>query len=67
MGAYRNNGRGGFTELTNPPFANPLTRDQAGIAGMVQNSGHRMLLAGLCNYEEGRTEWRTTWVRAVRL
>jgi len=56
MAAYRNNGRGGFTELTNQPFANPLLRDQTGIVGMFQSAGHRILLAGSCNYEDGMTE-----------
>jgi hypothetical protein len=56
MAAYRNNGRGGFTEVTNQLDPNPQTRDQAGIAGMVQGSGQRLLLAGSCNYEDGMTE-----------
>jgi hypothetical protein len=56
MAAYRNDGRGGFTELTTPAFAKPLTRDQSGIAGIIQSSGRRILLSGSSNYEDGMTE-----------
>jgi hypothetical protein len=54
IGAFRNNGRGGFEPLKRQPFNAPVDRDQTTVIG-IQGASRRILVAGSCNYEDGRT------------
>jgi len=48
---FRNNGKGGFERLNQPPWTATATRDQSGIVGW----GPGTVLVGSGNYEDGRT------------
>ena len=50
---YRNDGRGGFKQLTGTLFDMPVTRDQTGILWWKRDGGQGVLLAGAANYEDG--------------
>jgi hypothetical protein len=47
---FHNDGKGGFTPMTNGAFARPLGRDTAGLAAWGA-----ALIAGSANYEDGST------------
>ncbi|MBI4664294.1 MAG: VCBS repeat-containing protein [Verrucomicrobia bacterium] len=50
LAAFRNNGDGKFTRVTEPFINRPAVRDQTAILGFGSN-----LVAGSANYEDGRT------------
>jgi hypothetical protein len=52
LAAWRNDGKGQFSPLAQPPFTAPVTRDQTTVVGYPKSSGHR-LLVGSANYEDG--------------
>jgi enediyne biosynthesis protein E4 len=56
LAVYRNNQRGGFTRLAEPPFDRPVTRDQTTVLGWPRPGGQPALLVGSANYEDGLTE-----------
>ena len=56
MAIYRNDGKGGFTALTNALLARPVPRDQTAVLGMGD-----AVLIGASNYEDGSTNGG--WVR----
>jgi hypothetical protein len=53
LAVYRNNGRGAFSRLDQPPLLTPVTRSQSSIIGWRKSEGHTVLLAGSSNYEDG--------------
>jgi hypothetical protein len=53
LAAYRNDGRGGFKALTEPPFTQAVTRDQTTVLAWPGVPGRVNLLAGSANYEDG--------------
>jgi enediyne biosynthesis protein E4 len=53
LGAFRNRGDGTFEHLTEPPFNQPITRDQTTILSWAPAPGQTVLLAGSDNYEDG--------------
>ncbi len=53
IGAFRNDGKGGFTALKGAPFEQPVTRDQTTILPWQNTKGDLVLLAGSANYEDG--------------
>jgi len=66
MGAFRGDGKGGFTEITH---ADPLGMpdDVTGMAGFAWADGRRALLVGMANYENaqhGSCVW-SFWVDAA--
>ena len=56
LAVFRNDGKGGFTRLTDTPWAQPVTRDQTTVLGWRKPDGKTALLAGSANYENGSTE-----------
>jgi enediyne biosynthesis protein E4 len=53
--AFRNDGRGGFTAVREPPFDAKADRDQTTVLGWNREPGKPVLLIGSANYEDGRT------------
>ncbi len=53
--AFQNDRRGGFTRITEPPFHQPITRDQTTVLGWKGSDGQCAVLAGSANYEDGLT------------
>jgi len=53
LSAYRNDGRGNFKLLAEPPFTQPVTRDQTTVLPWPKPPGQISLLAGSANYEDG--------------
>jgi hypothetical protein len=53
LAAYRNDGHGNFMPLTEPPFSQPVTRDQTGLVPWEKSPGRLVLIAGSANYEDG--------------
>ncbi|MBI2946561.1 MAG: VCBS repeat-containing protein [Verrucomicrobia bacterium] len=51
LGVFLNNSGSGFK--SEPPFPQPVTRDQTGIVGLRREDGTAMLLVGSANYEDG--------------
>ncbi|HKS36828.1 MAG TPA: VCBS repeat-containing protein [Verrucomicrobiae bacterium] len=49
LGAYRNDGQGGFKRMTNGVLERVVTRDQSGVVGV----GPGKVLVGSANYEDG--------------
>ena len=56
LAAFRNDGKGGFQPLNQPPFNQPVTRDQTTILSWPKASGQFTLLTGSANYEDGITD-----------
>jgi enediyne biosynthesis protein E4 len=56
LGAYHNNGHGGFVRMAEPPLDQPVTRDQTTVLGWPRPDGTMALLAGSANYEDGLAE-----------
>ena len=56
LAAYRNDGRGGFQPLNQPPFNQPVTRDQTTVLSWPRVSGSMTLLTGSANYEIGTND-----------
>ena len=56
LAAYRNDGHGGFQPLNQPPFNQPVTRDQTTVLSWPKAPGQLVLLAGSANYEDGLTD-----------
>ena len=56
LSVYRNDGRGGFQPLNQPPFNQPVTRDQTTVLSWPKASGQMTLLTGSANYEEGTND-----------
>jgi len=52
MAVYLNDGKGGFRKFEEPPFNQPVTRDQTSVLGWV-HEGRRIIVAGSANYEDG--------------
>ena len=50
LAVFRNNGKGGFTPVSEPPFDKIVSRDQTGILGTEFG-----FLVGAANYEDGLT------------
>ncbi|HEV8523243.1 MAG TPA: FG-GAP-like repeat-containing protein, partial [Terriglobales bacterium] len=50
LAIYHNDGRGGFTRLTNGPLSKAVSRDQTSVVGMGS-----LVLVGSANYEDGLT------------
>jgi hypothetical protein len=50
LGVYRNDGKGKFEAVREPPFHQAVTRDQTTVLGMEAG-----LMIGSANYEDGRT------------
>ena len=55
LAVFRNDGHGGFVRLSEPPFDQPVTRDQTAIIGWRRPDGQTVLLAGSASYEDGLT------------
>jgi len=55
MAVYRNDGRGGFTRLTDDSLDQPLARAQTSVLGLRTADGQAALLAGSSSYEGGLT------------
>jgi hypothetical protein len=53
LSVFLNNGKGGFSVLQEPRFAQPITRDQTTVLGWQEGNGKTILLAGSANYEDG--------------
>ncbi len=53
LAVFRNDGKGGFTRLTEPPWNQLVSRDQTTILGWAKEPGKGVLLAGSANYEDG--------------
>jgi enediyne biosynthesis protein E4 len=51
--AFLNNRKGGFDRQLDPPFSQPVTRDQTTILGWRDPQGQGAVLAGSANYEDG--------------
>ncbi len=56
LAAYRNDGHGGFQPLNQPPFNQPVTRDQTTVLAWPKAPGQLVLLTGSANYEDGITD-----------
>ncbi len=54
--AFRNDGRGGFQPLNQPPFNQPVTRDQTTVLSWPKAPGQMTLLTGSANYEDGTND-----------
>jgi hypothetical protein len=52
---FRNDGRGGFQKLSEPPLVGTVSRDQTAILGWRAPDGAVRLLAGSANCEDGLT------------
>jgi len=52
IAVFRNDRKGGFQRLTEPPFDKPEPRDLTTILGWAKSGGRRVLLAGSSNYED---------------
>jgi enediyne biosynthesis protein E4 len=55
LAAFRNNGRGGFLPVLEPPFTAAVTRDQTTVLGWRPQEDKAVLLVGSANYEDGLT------------
>jgi len=53
LATFRNEGGKRFQHLTDPPFNQPVTRDQTTVLGWHRPDGTSVLLAGSANYEDG--------------
>jgi hypothetical protein len=53
LGAWQNDGRGGFQPWTGLPYAQVTARDQTGLVGWRAGTAGRTILVGLANYEDG--------------
>lgn len=53
LSVYRNDGRGSFKPWKEPPFDQPITRDQTTILTWPRGPGDTVVLAGSANYEDG--------------
>jgi enediyne biosynthesis protein E4 len=53
--AFLNNRKGGFDRHIDPPFSQPVTRDQATVLGWRDPQGQCAVLVGSANYEDGLT------------
>jgi hypothetical protein len=52
---YRNDGKGGFQRILEPPFNAPASHDQTTLLGWRAPDGSGRLLAGSASYEDGQT------------
>ncbi len=52
---FRNDGHGGFKRLDEPPWNQPVSRDQTTVLGWIDSGEARALLVGSANYEDGRS------------
>jgi hypothetical protein len=55
FGAFRNNGKGGFTVMTNQALNESAKADQTTVLGIRRADGKPMLLTGSSSYEDGLT------------
>jgi hypothetical protein len=53
MAVYRNTGDGKFALIDAPPFTQPVTRDQTGLAVFSAAANRTVVMAGSANYEDG--------------
>jgi hypothetical protein len=53
LGAFRNDGKGGFTKLNQLPWTLLTSRDQTTVLGWHPAQGKSALLVGTANYEDG--------------
>ncbi len=56
LSAFRNDGHGGFQALNQPPFNQPVTRDQTTVLSWPKAPGQMTLLTGSANYEDGTND-----------
>ncbi len=56
LSAFRNDGRGGFQPLNQPPFNQPVARDQTTVLSWPKAPGQITLLTGAANYEDGTND-----------
>jgi enediyne biosynthesis protein E4 len=56
LAVLRNDGRGGFSRLNDPPFNRPVTRDQTTVLGWQRAPGQAVLLAGSAAWETSTNE-----------
>jgi hypothetical protein len=56
MGVFLNRGSRGFEPAYLPKLSTPLPRGQTGLVGWLGCTNYPTLLAGVSNYEDGRTE-----------
>jgi len=55
VAVFQNDGKGGFSKLSDAAFNSPAPDDLGGIVGLATGSGPRSLLAALGNYESSST------------
>ena len=53
LAAYHNDGHGGFKPWNEPPFTQPVTRDQTTVLPWPKPGGATALIVGSANYEDG--------------
>lgn len=53
LAAFRNDGQGGFTRLSQPPWSLLTSRDQTAVVGWHPAPGKAALLVAVANYEDG--------------